>query len=330
MNIKDVAEKAGVSISTVSRVVNGSELVKRPTRSRVLRAMLEMNYYPNLHARSLARGHSRTMGIIVSNLQNPFFLDIFCSFEARALQQGYEVLLADTGYRTDRLKAGIRLMIGRRVGGLAAIVSEMDPSIQEELVRVGIPVVFYDVATAQKNISVIRLNYRHGMCQAVEYLYSLGHRRMAYIGYPLPLGPTEERKSAFLETMAAHSASAFTVAAAADGFVGGREATRELLQSGSHPTAVLCVNDITAVGVLRELRDQRISVPKEISVIGFDNIPLAEFSSPSLTTLDIPRQRIGHLVFDLLTASHSAVRSIGRETLISPELIVRESTGPVP
>lgn len=328
MKLTDIAEKAGVSLTTVSRVVNGDRNVKASTRTRVQRTMQELNYYPNLHARSLAGGKSKTLGMLVSNLDNPFFLDIYRKFEHIAREKGYDSVISATHYDPDRLRANIRSMIGLRVAGIAAIVSEMESHVVDELTKAGTPVVFYDVGPAGKRITNIRLNYKKGMRMLVEYLHALGHRRMAFISYPLPLKATEERRTEFLESMAAHAASAQVVNAASDGFASARYAALEVLRSGFEPTAILCVNDLMAVGVLKELSEQGISVPQQISVTGFDDILLSQYLIPSLTTIQIPRDLIAELAFGVLVPSRPEVPSkLGREILVEPELIVRQSTG---
>jgi len=139
MNLDAVAQKAGVSTSTVSRVLNNLEIVKTSTRSRVLKAAEELNYHPNLHARSLARGKSRILGIIVSNMENPFFLDIYRTLEADAHAQGLEVVVANTDYRSEQLLASVQLMIGLRVAGLAVIVSEMEEHLIQTVSSSRIP-----------------------------------------------------------------------------------------------------------------------------------------------------------------------------------------------
>src|SRR5215470_14955908 len=145
MNLEQVARRAKVSTATVSRVMNNASVVKNSTRQRVIKAIEELKYHPNLHARNLAGGKSRTVGVILSNMENPFFFDIYKTVESDAHNEGYEVVAANTDYRSEQLVASIRLMIGRRVAGLAAIVSEMEPALIDELNDSGIPVVFYDV-----------------------------------------------------------------------------------------------------------------------------------------------------------------------------------------
>lgn len=329
LNLDVVAQKAGVSTSTVSRVLNNLEVVKSSTRSRVLKAAEELNYHPNLHARSLARGKSRILGIIVSNMENPFFLDIYRTLESDAHAHGLEVVVANTDYQSQQLLASVQLMIGLRVAGLAVIVSEMEEHLIQTVANSRIPAAFYDVGTPQKNITNIRVDYRRGIKKTVSYLNSLGHRRMAFIGHHSTLGPISERRKTFLESVQRSSPNAEAkIFTAPDNLDGGRQAARELIDSGFRPTAILCVNDFMAVGVMRELREHGLQVPRDISVTGFDNIKLAEFCSPPLTTVHIPRDHIGHIIFDNTIGDASNGHESGREIVIDPDLVVRDSTGP--
>ncbi len=329
MNLEEVAKRAKVSTATVSRVLNNIDVVKSSTRIRVMKAVEELKYHPNLHARTLAGGKSRTLGMIVSNMENPFFFDIFRTLECDAHAQGYEVVVANTDYRAEQLVSSIRLMIGRRVAGLAVIVSEMDQTLIQELTESSIPVVFYDVGAARRNISNIRVNYQRGIEKIVDYLHDLGHRRMAFVSHHAALGPINVRANSFIEAVARYSPGVeWRTAADTDGLHGGREAAREILASGFKPTAIVCVNDFMAVGVLRELREQGLRVPQDVSVTGFDNITLSEFCYPPLTTVHIPRERIGHIVFETLVPDPLRPQTPGREIQIDPEFVVRESTGP--
>lgn len=330
MSLEEVAKRARVSAATVSRVLNNLDVVKSSTRARVMKAVAELNYHPNLHARTLAGGRSRTLGIVVSNMENPFFFDVFRSLERAALAAGYEVVAANTDYQPERLLSSIRLMIGRRLAGLAIIVSEMDPSLQDLLANQEMPVVFYDVGLPGERVSNIRVQYRKGIEKTVQYLHNLGHARMAFIGHHAQLAPLDERRKAFLETVANYSPHLeATTEADEDGPEGGRKATRQLLASGFRPTAIICVNDFTAIGVLRELRESGMRVPQDVSVTGFDNIKLSEFCYPALTTVHIPRDRIGQTVFECMLPN-TGIRQGTREVLIDPEFVVRDSTAVAP
>ena len=327
MNLEEVARRARVSTATVSRVINNASVVKSSTRSRVMKAIEELRYHPNLHARNLAGGKSRTFGVIVSNLENPFFFDIYKTIEADAHAQGFEAVMANTDYRAEQLVASIRLMIGRRVAGLAAIVSEMAPALIEELTASGIPVVFYDVGAPSKNITNIRVNYARGIEKVIGYLQSLGHRRLGFVGHHAMLGPINERMRAVTDAVVRNPELEVRTAADADTLEGGRQATRNLLASGFEPTALICVNDITAVGALMALRERGLKVPEDVSVTGFDNVKLSEFCYPALTTVHIPRERIGHIICERLISLNDGVESPGGEIVFDPELVVRDSTG---
>jgi DNA-binding LacI/PurR family transcriptional regulator len=332
MNLEQVAKRAKVSTATVSRVLNNASVVKSSTRARVMKAIEELKYHPNLHARTLAGGKSRTIGVIVSNLENPFFFDIYKTIEAGAHARGFEVVAANTDYRSEQLVTSVRLMIGRRVAGLAAIVSEMEPALIEELADSRIPVVFYDVGTPKRNITNIRVDYKRGIDKVIDYLHSLGHRKLGFIGHHAMLGPINERLKAVLDAVSRYSPTMeVQTAADADTLEGGRQAARSLLDSGSQPTAIVCVNDITAVGALRELRERGIRVPHDVSVTGFDNIKLSEYCFPALTTVHIPRDRVGQIICERLLPDPDPGRAVASDhgIVIDPEFVVRESTGPV-
>jgi LacI family transcriptional regulator len=330
MNLTAVAKRAAVSTATVSRVLNNSGVVKPKTRARVLKAIEELKYHPNLHARTLAGGKSKSIGVIVSNLENPFFFDVYHAVETDAHALGYEVLVANTNYRPEQLVASIHVMMGRRVAGLAVIVSEMEPALTDELAASSLPVVFYDVGTPKHNITNIRVNYRVGIEKLIEYLHTLGHQRFGFVGHHSALAPLNERYKAVLNIIGSYSAGLQVEASVnADSLEGGRQAARALLNNGGYqPTAIICVNDIMAAGVLREIRARGLRVPEDVSVTGFDNIKLSEFCSPSLTTLHIPRDQIGHTVCEFLIPGQNRQENAAREMVIDPELIVRESTGP--
>jgi DNA-binding LacI/PurR family transcriptional regulator len=328
MNLQQVARRAKVSTATVSRVINNASVVRNATRTRVLRAIEELKYHPNLHARSLAGGKSNTIGVIVSNLENPFFFDIYKTIEAGAHEQGYEVLVANTDYRPEQLAASLRLMIGRRVNGLAPVVSEMDAPLIAELVGLRIPVVFYDVGTPSETISSIRVNYAAAVERVIEHLYEFGHRRIGFVGHHSMLAPLNERMKTVQDAVSRRPALEVRTVADADTLEGGCRAAHNLLASGFDPTALVCVNDLTAVGALRAVRDVGRRVPEDVSVTGFDNVKLSEFCYPQLTTVDIPRERIGQIMCGQLLSSAGAPPPPGMEILIEPTLIVRASTGP--
>lgn len=332
MNLHDVAHKAGVSIATVSRVINRQNVVRVATRNRVLKALEESNYHPNINARALSARDNRVIALIVSSLANPYFAEIYQMVEELAQPKGYEVLVADTDYSPERLAERVRLMLGRRVAGLGVVVSEMDDRVVRELARSKIPVVVSDVRVHPPNITNIRVNCGKGMQRLLDHLRSLGHQRMAFVDTHPTLESITERRKAFLDEMGALAHAKSTIFTESESPEGGRQAVRNLLSSGFKPTAIVCVNDHMAMGVLKELREHGIRVPEDVSVAGFDDTIFSEYLNPALTTIHIDRERIAHLIFENLTrlnhVGESEVVSQGREFVIDPQLVVRESTAP--
>jgi DNA-binding LacI/PurR family transcriptional regulator len=202
----------------------------------------------------------------------------------------------------------------------------MDPELIDELNGSRIPVVFYDVGVPRKNITNIRLNYRRGMEKLTDYLYSLGHRRLGFVGHHAMLGPINERAAVVLDSVARYPELQVQTAADADTLEGGRRATRALMSENPRLTAIVCVNDVMAVGALRELRERGMRVPQDVSVTGFDNVNLAQFCYPALTSVHIPRDQIGRIICDSLMPQEGAM--LQHEIVIDPELVLRDSTGP--
>jgi DNA-binding LacI/PurR family transcriptional regulator len=329
MNLHDVARKAGVSIATVSRVLNDQDVVRGPTRTRVLKAVEELNYHPNINARALSVRKNRLIALIVSNLANPYFVDVYRAVEGVAHREGYEVLVADTDYSPARLAERVRLMLGRRVAGIGVVVSEMDESVVRVLARSKIPVAVSGVEAHAPNITSIRVNCHKGMHRLLDHLRSLRHRKLAFVGHHSMLESITERRKAFIDGLAGFDRAQWRVFTDSDSPEGGRQAVRDLLLSDFKPTAVVCVNDRMAMGVLKELREHGIRVPEDISVTGFDDISYAEFVTPALTTVHIDRERIAHLIFENLTRDDPGGTETvpqGREFVIDPQLVVREST----
>jgi DNA-binding LacI/PurR family transcriptional regulator len=326
MTLREVARRARVSPATVSRVLNDTAVVKASTRARVEKAIKELKYSPNLHARVLAGARSRSLGVIVSNIENPFFLDVYKAVETAARAGGYEVILANTDYSSERLISSIRMLAGHRLAGLAAIVSEMSAALLQELSSQQIPIVFYGIGTPHRNVTNIRVDYRAGMDKLAAYLYSLGHRRIACLGHHATLGPIRERLQAISAAAGRYKDLVVETEADADTLEGGRRAARAVLDRVPGVTALVCINDVMAVGALRELRRRGCRVPDDVSVTGFDNVAIAQFTVPALTTMHVPRDAIGRTIAERLMSDE--VPAAAREFIIEPELVVRDSTGP--
>ena len=329
MGIREIAKKAGVSVATVSRTVNRVRRVSPEIAARAWSAIEEVGYIPNTQARALVSGRSRLLGLIVSDITNPFFPELVRGFEQFAVRSGYEVLLASTNYNPDLMAASVRRMIERKVEGVGVMTSEMQISLIEQLTDRHIPLAFIDVGPSAPHISNISVNYQTGLRQAVEHLRRLGHRRLAFIGGPLTWKSARLRHEAFLQCFTATQMdSDRPVILEGDHTLdGGFNAVQELLSTSDRPTAVMCSNDLTAIGVLRGLDAEGLRTPQDMSVIGFDDIHMAQFMLPPLTTVRLSRLDLARLAFEALIVDiEGTAASNGATYRIETRLIVRGST----
>ena len=302
MNIKEIARRAKVSTATVSRTMNRVPTVHPALARRVWRVAAEMGYYPNTQARALVSGRSRILGLIVSEITNPFFPEVVQSFENLAVQHNYEILLSSTIDHPERMELAVRRMIERRVEGVAILTFGMEELLTENLRFRGVPLVFVDVGPDLPGVSNIRINYLSGIRQAVQHLAALRHTRIAFVTGPGHLNSALARRTAFEDSMKEIGLclSPEYMVEGDHTMEGGMEALNQLLQLRKPPTAVLCSNDMTAIGVMRKACDCGIRIPSQLSVVGFDDIRLAEFTAPPLTTVQMSQAELARLAFTAL------------------------------
>jgi LacI family transcriptional regulator, galactose operon repressor len=334
LNIHEVAKRARVSIATVSRTINGVPTVAPQLSRRVWKVIEELGYYPNTQARALVSGRSRIFGLIVSEITNPFFPEIVQEFEDVAVQHNYEVLLTSTVHDSRRMGLSVRRMIERRVEGVAVVTFGMEETLLDDLKSRNVPLVFVDVGPSLPRISNIRIDYLHGIRQAVQHVAALRHRRIAFISGPLTLRSAMARKRAFMQSM-----QEIGMATEPEYLIegnhtmeGGITAMKSLLDLTKRPTAVLCSNDMTAVGAMRASYDRGVHAPTDLSIIGFDDIRLAQFVTPPLTTVRMSQTEIAPLAFHALLADvqRKAPLPEGSEYALTTSLVLRESTAMAP
>jgi len=330
VTIRDVARAAGVSTATVSNVLNRTGKVGRGTSKVVLSTVKRMAYVPDVHARHLASRDRRTLGIIVSDIENPFFPEVIKGFEARARQLGYDAILSDTNYDPTRMREAAETMMKHKVRGVAALTSEMSLRLIDKLARRKIAVTFLDLAPARDYVSNLRIDYFSGVEQIVRYLYANGHRRIAFVSGRPGLKSNAARFQAYEKCMRALGLEPGPVLPGDLRFEGGLAAGLALARVSPRPTAVMAVNDLTAVGVIKGLLKSGCRVPSDMSVTGFDKTRLAEYCNPSITTVDIHRQILGQMAADALHELSSSASPQGREYEIGAELVLGESSGPAP
>lgn len=330
LTIRDVAKAAGVSTATVSNVLNKTGKVGPTTHRLVLSTVKRLGYFPNAHARHLASRDSRTLGIIVSDIVNPFFPEVIKSFETRARQLGYDAILSDTNYEPRRTREAAERMMEHNVRGVAIMTSEISSRLIKELERRKIAVTFLDLAPVRGYVSKLRIDYFSGIKQIVEYLHQCGHKRIAFIAGRPKLKSNLARLEAYEKCMRDVGLEPGPIVHGDLRFEGGLAAGLSIAKSSPRPTAVMAVNDLTAVGVIKGLMNGGCRVPQDISVTGFDNTRLAEYSNPSLTTVDVHRDMLGQMAADALHELSRAATPQGKEYQIPAELILRESSGPAP
>lgn len=327
MNIREVAKKARVSTATVSRTINNSEKVKPATAARVRKAIEELRFFPNTHARALVSGHSRTLGLIISDITNPFFPDLVKSFEDQAVQRGKEVIIGNTDYNPKRMAGCIRRMVERKVDGVAIMTSEADPALMMELTRRNIPTVFMDTGKPGVHTANIRIDYAQGIHEGVHHLVTLNHRRIAFITGPMNLESARMRYSAFVSGL--KSRGIFDESLVEKGnhrIEGGAIAMRNLLKLPRRPTAVIASNDLTAIGALGVIHESGLRVPEDISLIGFDDISFAHLTQPPLTTVILSRTQLAIMAFAALDALIHGKNDSLTDLTITTHLVMRSST----
>ena len=302
MDIREIAKRARVSTATVSRTINRVPTVNAQLAKRVWSVIEELGYYPNTQARALVSGRSRIFGLIVSEMTNPFFPEIMQVFETIAVQHQYEILLTSTGNDPKRMESSVRRMIERRVEGVAIMTFGMEELLLEDLKSRQVPLVFVDVGPPRPRVSNIRIDYLHGIRQAVQHLAALRHEKIGFITGPLRLKSAIARQQAFLRSMQeiGLESDPALIVEGDHTMEGGMAACIRLLAGPVRPTAVLCSNDMTAIGVMRESHDAGLSIPDDLSVVGFDDIRLAQFVLPPLTTVQMSQSELARLAFNAL------------------------------
>jgi LacI family transcriptional regulator len=328
MDIREIARRAKVSTATVSRAINRVPTVDPQLAKRVWKVVDELGYYPNTQARALVLGRSRIFGLIVSEFTNPFFPEIVQTFENLAVENNYEILLTSTVHDPKRMESSVRRMIERRVDGVAILTFGMEEMLLEHLRYRKVPLVFVDVGPDVRGIANIRINYRNGIRQAVQHLAALRHTRIAFVAGPTLLKSAIARRETFKASMLEIGLSPDLIVVGDHQLEGGMRALVELASLSNRPTAVLCSNDMTAIGVMREAYDRNIKIPEDLSVVGFDDIRLAEFTTPPLTTVQMSQKELARIAFQaLLTEVESEPSSHERhEYELNTNLVLRRST----
>jgi DNA-binding LacI/PurR family transcriptional regulator len=324
--MREVAEKAGVSPATVSRVLNKTQYISPATEQRVLEVVRQLNYYKNVHARRLATGQSDLFGLVISEIANPYFPEIIRGFQAAAWDRGFDVLLFNTEYHESRTKSVIRKLIESDVRGVAVMTSSVDKSTTSELTAAGIGVVFCNLGAPERLISNISIDYQRGISQAIEHVVALGHRRAAIIAGPGNNRTAITIRHALVTGLNERKLNPFPVIECNYRVDSGASAVRAVLSQPERPTVIFCGSDLIAMGAMKTLEEEGVRVPDDVSVVGIDDISFAFLARPPLTTISVPRERLGVIAFEALEKVLKLKRRKGAEYYLETELVVRRST----
>jgi DNA-binding LacI/PurR family transcriptional regulator len=337
VSIKDIAKAANVSHSTVSRALGDSPLVSNGTKERIQRLAREMGYSPDAQARSLVMGRTQTVGVVVTTITDPFIAEIVQAIENTAQEYGYSVILASSNAEPEREIAAVEMLQSQRVDAVLVTSSRVGALYRDHLERLGVPIVLINSHHMQAGPYTFSVEFdnRHGAYLATQHLLGLGHRRIAYVAGATDHSDDEERAAGYRRALreARLTLDPQLVVPGTGGADGGERALPVLLALSDPPTAACCYNDMTAIGLILAARRAGVSVPADLAVVGFDDIPLARYVSPTLTTVAQPMLKMGQfamgMVLDLVSGDGSEQRVVS-DIVVQGRLVIRESSGAIP
>jgi DNA-binding LacI/PurR family transcriptional regulator len=328
-SIKDIAQAANVSPSTVSRALSGNPLISPATAERIRRIARERGFHVSAAARSLVTGRTNIIGLVVVALADPFVGDVVEAVEAVAHTKGCSVMLATSGADPERELRVVRELEEQRVAGVVVSASHVGDQYLTRLADMKVPIVILNSHRLGETVCSVRIDNVTASETATRYLLQLGHARVAYLGHRFGYQSDAERHAGYLRALDAAGVPPVPelIVYGDSTLEGAMRAMEELLSRPVRPTAVFCYNDLSAIGALRAARVAGLQVPRDVSIMGFDDLPIAPYVDPPLSTVHQPRRRMGELaaqnLFTLIEGS-----SVDSTQLIRGELIVRESTAP--
>ncbi len=326
--MREVAQRAGVSPATVSRVLNKTHYIAEETERRVLDVVGQMKYFKNVHARRLATGQSDLFGLVISEIANPYFPELIRGFQSTAWDRGFDVLLCNTQYDAPRTQAIIQKLRESDVRGVAIMTSSIDRAMISGLIDAGIGVVFCNLSPPERFVSTISIDYQRGVSAAIEHAAGLGHHRAAIIAGPEGNRTAVMIKQALVTGLQKHGLALSCLVNSSYEVDAGASAVRAVLSSQERPTVVFCGSDLIAMGAMSALERFGVEIPDDISVIGIDDIPFAFLARPPLTTIRVPREQVGVVAFEALEKMLKKKRRQGADHYVETELVVRSSTAP--
>ena len=334
IKLADVAELAGVSASTVSRVVNDPEMVRAPTRARVEDAIRRLGYRPSRVARRLRvrSGGSTLLGLVIPDLQNPFFADLARGVEDAAQRAGYTVLIGNADEDAEKERRYLQVMGAESVDGVILPAAGRRSPGAEELVRGGTSVVCVDRRLSRPRVDTAVIDNVRGAYDATAHLIELGHRRVGFIHGQLQLSTSRERLQGYREALDAHALEfeRGLTRAGDSRQQSGRRLAADLLRSRPAPTALLIGNSMMTLGALEAIRQSGLRIPEDIAIIGYDDMPWALALDPPLTVVRQPGYELGVRATELLLQRIARPQRGTAVVMLQPELVIRRSCGAQP
>lgn len=328
--IYDVARLAGVSTATVSRALNGTGQIAPRTRAKIEAVVEQLGYRPNTIARSLVTKSTQTIALLLPDITNPFYAALVSGIQQTALSHGHTMLLCTTESDPEREEHYLRVLRAKQVDG-ALVDGLVLPSDRiARFVEDGFPIVCLDRDIDSRSIPLVQVDNRLGGRLATEHLLTLGHAQVAHVMGARELGISDERLAGYRDALAAAGIEADSRLVEEGRFTeeGGHEAGRTLLELNPDVTAIFAANDLSALGVLNAVAETGRRVPEDVAVVGFDDLRLAAFTSPSLTTIRQPAVEIARLATEILIGLTRGEQVEQMRHLLEPELVVRASTAP--
>jgi DNA-binding LacI/PurR family transcriptional regulator len=329
ITIREVAAEAGVSTATVSRALAGLDGVAKEARDRVTRAVAKLNYRPNRLARGLRLGHRKVIGVIIPDLQNPFFTGVVHGVEAELSSAGYTLLLGNSDGLAEREKEQLEILRGEGAAGLVFIPGNQPETNYEAIRTWGIPLVAVDRSPGELHVDLVCSSNREGMRQAVSHLLSLGYKDVALLNGPKGISVTQERLGGYQDALRSAGIAVRESLIIHSDFrqSGGYAAMARILDMSKRPRAIAVANNLMTLGALQAIHERGVRIPEELAVVCFDDMPWAISLRPPLTAVSQPAEELGRTAAQLLLERLKDPNRLVRQVVLPTRLIVRASCG---
>ena len=327
--IKQVASQAGVSSTTVSHVINGTRYVSETVKEQVHKAMRELDYHPNALAQSLRSGQTHTLGMILPDSSNPFFAEVGHRIEIAAFEAGYSVILCNTENDFEKESLYIDVLMNKQVDGMIFVSTGERSNSLKSLLEMNIPTVVMDRDFPELELDVVLADSFQGGFLATQHLISLGHKRIGCIAGPSSINSSSRRLTGYKQALQSVNLMIEPSLILNGDFhpESGLELGRAMLSRTDAPTAIFACNDLMAIGVLRAATELGLRVPKDLSLVGYDDIELASYTNPALTTIKQPKLEMGSTTLRFLLRRIKEKQSAPQHALLPVSMVIRGSSG---